>query len=404
MIPFSPPHITEEAINEVVDTLRSGWITTGPKTKLFEKKIAEYCKIEDVLCVSSCAFGLELILNWFGVGSGDEVIVPAYTYCASANVVLHTGAKLVLVDIQTDGFNIDINKIAKHITNKTKVIMPVDIGGIPADYKSLYELVNSPSVKTKFNPNSSIQTQLGRILILTDAAHSLGAQIGKTKTGALSDISVFSFHAVKNLTTAEGGAIALNLPEIFSTKDVYEKLNTLSLHGQSKDALAKTKKGSWDYDVVDFGYKGNMTDIQASLGLIALKHYDKITLLRRKEIFEIYDSVFCKWDWAVLPLIHLEKTITPSFHLYMLRVKGIDENQRNSIIQEIFDNNISVNVHYKPLPMLTAYQQIGCSINNYPNSYEAYKNEITLPVFTTLTNEQAFFVSETIVNIVNSNK
>ncbi len=399
MIPFSPPHIKQEAIDEVTDTLKSGWITTGPKTKLFEQKLTEYCGHRKTLCVNSATFGLEAVLRWFGVQEGDEVIIPAYTYTATANTVAHTGAKIVMVDSCADDFNISIESIKKAITHKTKVIIPVDIAGLPADIDSINKLVGSSEVQALFTPNSEVQQQLGRILVMSDAAHSLGAWYQGKRTGNLTDISVFSFHAVKNLTTAEGGAIAFNLPKPFDNEEVYKIFNTLSLHGQSKDALAKTRKGAWQYDVIDAGYKGNMTDIQASLGLVALKYYDIDNLPRRKAIMHEYQTAFSKYDWAELPIIE-DKNRRSSYHLYTLRVKGVSEEQRNEIIQEIFNRDVSVNVHFQPLPLLSAYKNRGYKIEDYPVAYDNFKREISLPVYQDLSDEQVQQVIEAVVESV----
>jgi len=398
MIQFSPPHISQEAIDEVVDTLKSGWITTGPKTKLFEKKITEYCNNKKTLCLNSATAGLELILRWFGVKEGDEVIVPAYTYCATANVVVHCGAKPVMVDINADDFNVSIESIKKAITPKTKVIIPVDIAGLPANYTEINKLVRNKEIQKLFIANSDIQKKLGRILVLSDAAHSFGAEYKGEKTGSLTDISVFSFHAVKNLTTAEGGAIALNLEAPFDNEQIYKELNTMSLHGQNKDALAKTQIGNWRYDVNDAGYKANMTDINASIGLISLKYYDIKDLPRRKEIMQKYQDAFSKYNWAELPIIedNLRKS---SYHLYTLRIKDISEKRRDDIIQNIFDKGVSVNVHFQPLPLLSVYKNRGYKIDDYPNAYDNYSREISLPVYYDLTNEQ---VNEVINAVINS--
>ena len=397
-IPFSPPHITEEAIAEVVDTLKSGWITTGPKTKLFETKLSEYCGNPATLCVNSATFGLEHILRWFGVGEGDEVIIPAYTYCASGNVVLHTGAKPVIVDVNPDDFNISIEEIKKAITDKTKVIIPVDIAGLPAFYDEIYEIVNSKGVKSLFKRKNENQQKLGRILILSDAAHSFGAKYKQKHTGNLADVSVFSFHAVKNLTTAEGGAIALNLPQPFDNQEVYKLLNTLSLHGQSKDALAKTQAGNWKYDIIEAGYKGNMTDIQASLGLVALKYYDE-TLAKRKFIVETYLDALKNKEWAELPVFQ-DNLRQSSYHLFMLRIKNIDENVRNKIIQEITETSVAVNVHFQPLPLLTAYKSRSYKIENYPVAFDNYSREISLPVYEDLSDEQIEYVIKNVIKSV----
>ncbi len=395
MIPFSPPHINQEIIDEVVDTLKSGWITTGQKTKLFEKKISEYCNVEKTLCVNSATFGLELVLRWFGVGKGDEVIIPSYTYAATANVVLHTGATPVMVDA-TNNFNIDVAKIKDAITSKTKVIIPVDIAGFPCDYTLINKIVRENNL---FKANSNIQNKLGRILVLSDAAHSFGAFYKKKKSGSLCDISVFSFHAVKNLTTAEGGAICLNLPYPFDNTEVYGFLNMFSLHGQNKDALAKTKIGNWRYDIKIAGYKGNMTDIMASIGLIGLKYYDSENLKRRKEIFKQYNTVFSLKNWAITPVYKTEDKES-SYHLYLLRIKDISEDDRDAIISEIFSNGVSVNVHFQPLPLLSVYKEEGFKIEDFPISFSNYERVISLPVYQDLTDANVQKVIKTVSNAV----
>ena len=386
MIPFSPPRIDDKIINEVIDTLKSGWITTGPKTKLFEKKLSEYTGAKSTLCVSSATAGLELMLRWFGVGKGDEVIVPAYTYCASANVIVHCGATPVMVDINEDDFNLNIQKVKLAITKRTKAIIPVDISGLPCDYDALYKLINAPIIRDHFSPNNEIQKQLGRILLLSDSAHSLGANYNNKKAGSLADISVFSFHAVKNLTTAEGGAIALNLPTPFENEELYKFLCVLSLHGQSKDALAKTK-GNWRYDVVTAGFKSNMTDIQASIGLIELERYDNDTLIKRRQIFDYYTSEFENNSKFRTPVFETDSKLS-SYHVYLLRVNGVSEEQRDAIIQKIFDKEVSVNVHFQPLPLLSFYKSLGYKITDYPQAFDNYKCEISLPVYYDLTDEQ----------------
>lgn len=399
MIPFSPPNISQKAIDEVVDTLKSGWITTGPKTKLFEKKLTKYCGNKATLCVNSATFGLEIVLRWHGVGEGDEVIIPAYTYTATASTVLHVGAKPVMVDVNSNDFNINIDAIKKAITEKTKVIVPVDFGGLPVDIVKINKLVKTDEVVKLFKPNSENQHKLGRILVMSDSAHSFGAEYFGKKVGSLTDITVFSFHAVKNITTAEGGAIALNLPDVFDNDEVYKYLNTFSLHGQSKDALAKTQKGAWKYDVIEPAYKGNMTDIQASLGLVALENYEKETLTKRKYIFDKYTSAFGKYDWAQIP-VYQDENRKSSCHVYALRIKNITEEKRNEIIQKIFDKDVSVNVHFQPLPLLTAYKKLGYNIEDYPVSFDNYSREISLPVFDTITDEQIEVVISAVVSSV----
>lgn len=393
MIPFSPPRIDDDIINEVVATLKSGWITTGPRTKQFEQELTNFNGNKSTLAVSSATAGMELILRWFGIMPGDEVIIPAYTYCATANVIIHCGATPIMADINPNTFNIDISKIEKLITPRTKVIIPVDIAGLPCDYEDIFSVINSH--KHLFKPTTEVQKKLGRILLLADAAHSLGAVYKGKRTGSVCDISVFSFHAVKNLTTAEGGAIALNLPNSFDNNDVYKYLNIYSLHGQSKDALAKSKAGNWQYDVITPGYKANMTDISAAIGLIELKRYQNDTLPKRKEIFNSYFSILKKYEWAVLPIVKNEE-IESSYHVFLLRIKNASELERNQIIQEIFKYEVSVNVHFQPLPMLTAYKNMGYKTEDYPIAMQNYKCEISLPVYYDLTNDQV----ETVLNAV----
>ncbi len=398
MIPFSPPFIDDKIINEVIDTLKSGWITTGPKTKLFEKKISEYVNNKATLCLNSATAGLELMLRWYGVKEGDEVILPAYTYAATANVIIHCGAKPVLVDI-ADDFNININLIKNAITNRTKVIMPVDIGGFPCDYDKIKEILENTETKKMFNPNSEEQKKLGRILLLSDSAHSIGAKYKNGFASEQSDVSVFSFHAVKNLTTAEGGAVCLNLPLPFNNEEIYKELCILSLHGQNKDALAKAQKGSWRYDIVNAGYKMNMTDIQASIGLVELERYETQTLKRRKEIFEKYTSELNKYKWALAPTVKTNEKET-SYHVYLLRIKDITEEQRDKIITKIFDKDVSVNVHFQPIPLLSFYKNLGYNINDYANSFKLYSQEISLPVYYTLTDEQIKIVLNAVISSV----
>lgn len=386
MIPFSPPHIDDEIVNEVIAALRSGWITTGPRTKLFEQKIAEYCGVPRVLCVNSASSGLELMLRWFGIGPGDEVIVPAYTYTATAEVVVHCGAKPVMVDVNPD-FLISVENIRKALTEKTKAIMPVDIAGMPCDYDEIMALVNEAEVRKCFRPANEVQEKLGRPLVLSDAAHSLGAWYKGKRTGAPADITVFSFHAVKNLTTAEGGAICLALPEPFDAEAIYKYLNTFSLHGQSKDALAKTQVGNWRYDVYECGYKCNMTDVAAAMGLVELARYDSMILKRRKEIFDAYTKAFGSGDCFQIPEYETADK-TSSYHVYALRIKNVSEAQRDAIMQRIFEQEVSVNVHFIPLPMLTAYKNMGYKIADYPVTYDNYSREISLPVYYDLTDDQ----------------
>lgn len=386
MIPFSPPRIDQKIIDEVNDTLRSGWITTGPKTKLFEKKLTEYCGNKSTLCLNSATAGLELVLRWFGVKEGDEVIIPAYTYSATANVVVHCGATPVFVDVNED-FNISVAAIEKAITSRTKAVMPVDFGGWPCDYDAINALVSRDDIRKKFNAENDEQKMLGRMLVLSDAAHSVGAWYKGKRTGSLTDVSVFSFHAVKNLTTAEGGAVAFNLPEPFDNAAIYQYMCIKSLHGQNKDALAKMQKGNWKYDIIEAGYKCNMTDIMAAIGLVELSRYDSDTLPRRKVIFDIYTEKLSKHSWAQLPEYRNEKGES-SYHLYPLRIKGVTEAQRDEIIKEIFDQDVSVNVHFIPVPMMSFYKKMGYDIKNYPATYDNFSREISLPVFFDLNDEQ----------------
>lgn len=400
MIPFSPPRIDQKIIDEVVDTLKSGWITTGPKTKMFENKITHYCSSKKTLAVSSATAGLELMLKWFGVKEGDEVILPAYTYCATANVVVHCGAKIIMVDINEEDLNISIEKIRSAISSKTKVIIPVDIAGLPCDYDDIFSLILEESVNKLFLPNNKIQEKLGRILILSDSAHSIGATYKGKKSGSVADISVFSFHAVKNITTAEGGAVCINLPDIFDCNTIYKSLCISSLHGQSKDALSKSKKGSWKYDVLEAGFKSNMTDIQAAIGLVELNRYDKDMLKKRRHIFKLYSEELSKYDWAILPIYNTEDKES-SYHVYTLRIKGIDENIRDEIIQRIFDKEVSVNVHFQPLPLLTVYKNLGYNISDYPVAYNCYSCEISLPVYYGLTDIQVNTVISKLIESIN---
>ena len=398
MIPFSPPRIDAATVAEVTAALTSGWITTGPRVKKLEDNLAAYCGIHNVLCVSSNSAGLELMLRWFGVGAGDEVIVPAYTYCATANVVVHCGAKPVLVDVG-DNFCIDIENVRRAITPRTKVIMPVDLGGLPCDYDELNALVREPGVTAQFTPRTDEQRQLGRILILADAAHSVGAHYKGKAAGALTDLGVFSFHAVKNLTTAEGGAICLNLPAPFDNEQLYKRLRVMSLHGQSKDALAKTQIGGWRYDGTEAGFKCNMTDVLAAIGLVELQRYDTENLPKRKWIFDTYTKAFSQYPQFKVPVYETAEK-TSSYHLYLLRINNITEEERDKIIQRISEQEVSVNVHYLPLPMLSYYKKEGYDIANYPITYRNYACEITLPVYYDLTPEQVETVIQAVINAV----
>ncbi len=398
MIPFSPPRIDDKICNEVVAALKSGWITTGPRTKLFEKKITEYCGNKNTLCLNSATAGLEVILRWFGVGPGDEVILPAYTYSATANVVIHCGARPVFVDVNAHDFNISVAEIEKAITTATKVIMPVDFGGMPCDYDAIHAMVEK--YRPGFAAATDNQKQLGRILVLSDAAHSLGASCKGVKTGALTDISVFSFHAVKNLTTAEGGAIALNLPAPFDNQLVYNQLCVTTLHGQNKDALAKTQKGNWKYDIVEAGYKCNMTDLTAAIGLVELERYENDTLVKRRHMVNLYNSLFENDARFELPVFETDDKKS-SYHLYALRIRSITEAQRDAIMQEIFNADVSVNVHFIPVPAMSFYKKLGYRVTDYKITCDNFSREISLPVFYDLTDEQIHTVVKTVVAAVN---
>jgi dTDP-4-amino-4,6-dideoxygalactose transaminase len=384
----------QKIIDEIIDALNSGWITTGPKVKKFEEKLTEYAGHRATLCTNSGSGGLELMLKWFGVQEGDEVIVPAYTYVATANVVVHCGATVVFVDVNED-FNISVNGIKNAITEKTKVIMPVDLAGFPCDYDEINELVKKPEIAAKFVPRTEEQKKLGRILVLSDAAHSVGAKYKGVKTGKLTDVTVYSFHAVKNLTTAEGGAICLNLPEPFDNTEIYKYLKVKALHGQSKDAFSKVQIGGWKYDVTEPGYKYNMTDISAAMGLVELERYDSDMLVRRKQIFDQYKKAFSKFSWAQIPEYET-KDKTSSFHVFLIRIKGFTEEQRDEVIQQIYAKEVAVNVHFIPLPMLTYYKNIGNNIECYPVSYDNFSRVISLPVYYNLTDENV----ETVINAV----
>jgi dTDP-4-amino-4,6-dideoxygalactose transaminase len=398
VIPFSPPRMDQAIIDEVVDTLQSGWITTGPKTKKLELMLTEFAGHRKSLCVSSGSAGLELMLRWYGVGEGDEVILPAYTYAATANVIIHVGAKPVFVDVGTD-FNIDADEIRQKITSRTKVIMPVDIGGFPADYDAINSIVNEKEIKAKFKPNNIHQINLGRVLVISDAAHSLGAYYKGKRAGSLTDITVFSFHAVKNLTTAEGGAVCLNLPENFDVEEIYKELNLKSLHGQNKDALAKSQIGNWRYDIVEAGYKYNMTDISASMGLVELQRYDSDMLVKRKYIFDRYAKELSKYPWAQIPTYETDDK-TSSYHVFMLRIRNVSEVMRDQIIQRIFGRKVTVNVHFIPLPMMSYYRKNGYSIAEFPNAFSEYAREISLPVYYDLTDEQITRVINAVIGAV----
>ena len=381
-IPFSPPDITEEEVKEVAEALHSGWITTGPKTKQLEKVIAEYCGVPNCVCLNSQTACSEMALRLLGVGPGDEVIVPAYTYTASCSVICHIGATPVIIDSQKDCIEMDYEQVANAINEKTKVIIPVDVGGVPCDYGKIFEIVESK--KHLFKPSNDIQKAFGRIIVLADTAHSLGASCKGKRTGSIADFSAFSFHAVKNMTTAEGGALTWkDIPSIDSG-ELYHQLQLLSLHGQSKDALAKTKLGAWEYDIVGPWYKCNMTDVAAAMGLAQMRRYEKL-LERRKQIIHKYNEAFKDLNVAVLP--HEQESRTSSFHLYIVRLLDFSTEQRNKFIELMAEQGIACNVHYKPLPMFTAYKSLGFDIKDYPNAFNLYHNEVTLPLHTKLSDE-----------------
>jgi dTDP-4-amino-4,6-dideoxygalactose transaminase len=386
VIPFSPPRIDDKIVDAVNEALRSGWITTGPRTKRFESEISRYCGADKTLCLNSWTNAVELFLRWYGIGPGDEVIVPAYTYAATGNVVLHTGAKLILADSGETALAA-IESIRSCITERTKVIMPVDIGGVPFDYPGLYSLLDEPDIRSKFVAGSTWQEKMGRILVLADAAHSFGAKREGRLSGAMADVTGFSFHAVKNLSTAEGGALSFKLPSALDSDKVYSELAILGLHGQTKDALSKMQAGAWRYDIIHPGYKCNMTDIQAALGLVELERYETETLPRRRAQSLLYDMYLSGFDWAELPR-HEALDYSSSWHLYMLRIKGIEESQRDAIIAECAANGVSTNVHFVPLPMFTAYRERGYRIEDSPEAYRQYANEISLPLYYDLTGEQ----------------
>lgn len=394
-IPFSPPDITEEEIKEVSDALRSGWITTGPRTKELEKEIASLCGVNKAVCLNSQTACAEMTLRLLGVGEGDEVITSAYTYTASASVILHVGAKPILIDTQSNSLEMDYDKLEKAITEKTKVIIPVDLAGIPCDYNKIYELVDKK--KNMFVPSNEIQKAFGRVIVMADTAHALGAKWHNRPVGSIADFSNFSFHAVKNFTTAEGGAVAWrDIPGIDNEK-IYHQYQLLSLHGQSKDALAKTQLGAWEYDIVGPWYKCNMTDVVAGIGLAQMKRYPSL-LARRREIIEKYDNAFMPLGIEVLP--HFTDTYQSSGHLYITRIPGITSEERNELIIKMAEKDIACNVHYKPLPMMTAYKKLGFDICNYPNAYEHFENEITLPLHTKLTDEEVDYVINNFCEIV----
>lgn len=388
-ITFSPPDITDTEIAEVINVLRSGWITTGPRVREFERKIADFVGVNKAACLNSATAAMELVLRILGIGPGDEVITSAYTYTASASIINHVGAKIVLVDTAFDSFEMDYSQLAKAITNSTKMIIPVDIGGRICDYDEIYKVVESK--KGLFKANNELQALFNRVIVMADAAHAFGAERKGMKCGQVTDFTCFSFHAVKNLTTAEGGAVVWRNDLGLDDQEIYNQLMLYSLHGQSTDALAKTQNHTWDYDIIYPAYKCNMTDITAGIGLMQLGRYEGL-LARRKEIIKKYDAAFIPLGIKILE--HYGDDFASSGHLYLARIPGIDEKMRNEIIVKMAQAGIPTNVHYKPLPMFTAYKNLGFDIKNYPNAFDMYKNEITLPVHTKLNEEDINYVIE----------
>ena len=394
-IPFSPPDMTEAEEIEVAQVLRSGWITTGPRTKEFERQIASYCHTPKVVCLNSATACMEMILRVLGVGPGDEVITSAYTYTASASVACHVGAKLVMVDTAPNSFEMDYEQLAQAITSRTKVIIPVDLAGIICDYDRIFSIANDK--KQLFQPSNKLQNSIGRVIILADAAHAFGAKRNGKMCGEIADFTSFSFHAVKNLTTAEGGALTWRSIPGIDNEWLYQQFQLLSLHGQNKDALAKTKMGAWEYDIKGTYYKCNMTDIMAAIGLAQFERYPKL-LARRKEIIEAYDTAFK--DLPVTLLNHYTNEHESSGHLYLVRLDGRDAQYRNKVIEAMAEAGIATNVHYKPIPMHTAYKNLGFTIDDYPNAYDQFKNEITLPLHTLLTDEEVQYIIKQFKRII----
>lgn len=386
-IPFSPPDITDEEIQEVVKTLKSGWITTGPKTKFFEKKISEYCNTSKTACMNSATSCMEMTLRLLGIGPGDEVITTAYTYTATASVITHVGAKIIMLDTGMDSFHINYDAIADAITPRTKAIIPVDIGGVMCDYDKIFAAVESK--RALFNPSNELQKAIGRVIVLADAAHSLGAQYKGKKSGGVADFTAFSFHAVKNITTAEGGAVTWRDIDGIDNEELYKKYMLYSLHGQSKDAYQKAELGAWEYDIIGPYYKCNMTDIAASIGIKQLERYDGM-LARRREIIEMYDCAL--HPLGIESMQHYGGDYSSSGHLYLARIPGIGEATRNEIIKRMAEAGISTNVHYKPLPIMTAYRNMGFDINNYAKAYRQCSNEITLPLYSFLGDEEVEYI------------
>lgn len=394
-IPFSPPDMSEAEIQEVADALRSGWITTGPRTKEFERQIAAYCHTERAVCLNSATACMEMILRVLGVGPGDEVITSAYTYTATASVTCHVGARVVMVDTAPDSFEMDYDKLADAITERTKAILPVDLGGVICDYNKVYAAVARK--KHLFRPANELQKAFGRVVVLADAAHAFGATRNGKMCGEIADFTSFSFHAVKNLTTAEGGALTWRPIQGIDDEWLYKQFQLLSLHGQNKDALAKTKLGAWEYDIVAPNYKCNMTDIMAGIGLAQMQRYEGL-LVRRRAIIERYNEALK--DCNVQVLNHYTENSASSGHLYLVRLLGKDVEERNEVINRMAERGIACNVHYKPLPMMTAYRNLGFDIADYPNAYNQYRNEVTLPLHTCLSDEDVEYVIENFVEII----
>lgn len=402
-IPFSLPVIDAEVIAEMQDTLtRTGWLTTGPKARALEDEIRQFVGGEAVLCVNSWTSGAMLMLRWFGVGAGDEVIIPAYTYSATALCAMNMGAKAVMVDVKDD-FTLDPDQLKAAITEHTKVVLPVDIGGFPADYDAIREVLEDSEVKALFRPESEKQKQLGRILLMSDAAHSLGAFYKGKPSGTVADVTVFSLHSVKNITTGEGGAIVLNFPQPFDNQKELTFLRALALNGQNKSAFEKNQPGAWRYDIIDQGLKVNMPDLCATVGLAQMRRYKTTFLPERKELFEYYVSEFSKYDWAIIPPYRNDKTES-SYHLFMLRVKGFDESKRDAMIQRISEKGVGVNVHYIPMAMLTLFKNRGYRMEDYPTTYNMYANEISLPIYNNLTKEQLRIIVDAVVEAYESVK
>lgn len=400
-IPFSLPVIDQPVIDEMIDTLTvSGWLTSGPKVRALEEEIGKFIGNDNVICVNSWTSGAMLILHWFGIGPGDEVIVPAYTYCATAMCVMNLGAKPVMVDVKDD-FTIDPQKIESAITEKTKAIIPVDLGGYPADYNKIKEIVTTSHVVSKFKCRTDEQKKLGRILILSDAAHSLGAYYHRSPIGNIADITVFSLHSVKNITTGEGGAIALNMPPPFDNQDLKDYLRILSLNGQNKSALEKNQPGAWRYDIIAHGLKINMPDLCASVGLAQMRRYKSVLLPEREKIFMHYIDSLKSFSWAILPQWENSSGTESSYHLFLLRIKGITELQRDQIILFCSQKGVGVNVHYVPMPMLTLFKSKGYLMSEYPTSFDLYRNEISLPIYNNLSRDNQDYVIETLIKAYN---